>query len=327
METVLVCGGAGYIGAHMVKLLAREGYETIVLDNLSLGHRQAVRWGRFVEGDLLDCETLRQVFLSNRIDVVMHFCALSQVGQSVLHPYLYYRNNVTGTLNLLEAMREAGVSHLIFSSTAAVYGIPADNRPLRESDAANPINPYGGSKLAVERLLTDAAQAYGLRSVSLRYFNAAGADPEGDIGESHHPETHLIPNILRAVLDQSAEPLKVFGDDYDTHDGTCLRDYVHVNDLASAHLQAMRYLKDHEGAHCFNLGSGKGSTVMEIIHAAQQVTGRSVAFERAPRRVGDPPVLVADTTRARETLDWQPAFQDISAIIETAWRWHRSPKY
>jgi UDP-glucose 4-epimerase len=325
MTHVLVCGGAGYIGAHMAKALARAGCDVTVFDNLSTGHRAAVQWGEFVEGDVLDQAALGKVFVSHRFDAVMHFCALSQVGESVRDPYAYYRNNVTGTLNLLEAMHHAGVDRLVFSSTAAVYGVPTTDR-LDELHPTSPINPYGASKLMVERMLEDAAVAYGLRSVALRYFNAAGADPDGEIGESHTPETHLIPNVLRSALGKGAS-LQIFGDDYATRDGTCMRDYVHVDDLAAAHLLALRYLGDHTGAHRFNLGSGNGCTVMEVIEAARKVTGQPIAFTLAPRRAGDPPVLVADTARAAELLGWHPSFLDMSTIVETAWRWHCSPRY
>jgi UDP-glucose 4-epimerase len=324
---VLICGGAGYIGAHMLKMLAHQGHNVVVFDNLSTGHRAAVRWGQLVVGDVLDPGALERLFAVHQFDVVMHFCALSQVGDSVKDPYSYYRNNVVGTLNLLEAMRRAGVDKLVFSSTAAVYGIPRDDGGLGESHPTIPINPYGASKLMVERMLEDAAHAYGLSSVALRYFNAAGADPEGDIGESHTPETHLIPNVLRAALGAGNGELRIYGDDYDTRDGTCVRDYVHVNDLASAHLQAMRFLETNDGAHCFNLGSGKGSTVMEIIAAAREVTGCAITFTRMPRRPGDPSMLVADARRAEVALSWRPIFNDVRVIIETAWRWHCSPNY
>lgn len=324
---MLICGGAGYIGAHMLKMLALQGHDIVVFDNLSTGHRAAVRWGQLVEGDILDSFALERLFAAHQFDVVMHFCALSQVGESVKDPYTYYRNNVAGTLNLLEAMRRAEVGKLVFSSTASVYGIPRDSGHIDESHPTIPINPYGVSKLMVERMLEDAARAYGLRSVALRYFNAAGADPEGDIGESHVPETHLIPNALRVALGAGDVVLQVFGDDYDTRDGTCVRDYVHVNDLASAHLQAVRFLENNGGAHCFNLGSGEGYTVMEIISAAREVTGRAITFACMPRRAGDPPTLVADAGRAKVLLGWQPTFSDIKAVIETAWRWHRSPHY
>lgn len=322
---ILVCGGAGYIGAHMVKSLAKAGHDVTVFDNLSTGHRAAVRWGELVEGDLLDTDALRRLFAAREFDGVMHFCAMSQVGESVRQPYSYYRNNVTGSLNLLEAMKQADVSRLVFSSTAAVYGQPMGDI-LDEAHPTAPINPYGASKLMVERMLQDAAQAYGLRSVALRYFNAAGADPEGEIGESHSPETHLVPNVLRNALGQGGG-LQVYGNDYATRDGTCVRDYVHVVDLAEAHLLALRHLDRHAGAHQFNLGSGTGCTVMEIIEAARLVTGCPIEFALAPRRLGDPPTLVADATRATRTLGWQPRFTDVRSIIETAWRWHRTPLY
>lgn len=322
---ILVCGGAGYIGAHMAKRLAGAGCDVTVFDNLSTGHRDAVRWGEFVEGDLLDAEALKGLFAGQKFDGVMHFCAMSQVGESVRQPYLYYRNNVAGSLNLLEAMRHAEVDRLVFSSTAAVYGQPT-NGVLDEAHPTVPINPYGASKLMVERMLQDAAQAYGLRSVTLRYFNAAGADPEGEIGESHSPETHLIPNVLRNALGQG-DGLQVYGNDYATRDGTCVRDYVHVVDLAEAHLLALRHLDHHAGAHQFNLGSGVGCTVMEIIEAARRVTGRAIEFALAPRRPGDPAALVADATRARSVLEWQPRFIDVQDIVETAWRWHCAPRY
>jgi UDP-glucose 4-epimerase len=322
---ILVCGGAGYIGAHMAKRLAGADCEVTVFDNLSTGHRAAVRWGELVEGDLLDAEALKRLFAAREFDGVMHFCAMSQVGESVRQPYSYYRNNVAGSLNLLEAMRQAGVGRLVFSSTAAVYGQPIGD-VLDEAHPTVPINPYGASKLMVERMLQDAAQAYGLRSVALRYFNAAGADPEGEIGESHSPETHLVPNVLRNALGQGGG-LQVYGNDYATRDGTCVRDYVHVVDLAEAHLLALRHLDRHAGAHQFNLGSGTGYTVLEIIEAARQVTGHPIEFTLAPRRHGDPPSLVADATRARQVLGWQPRFADMRSIIETAWRWHRTPLY
>lgn len=325
MMRVLICGGAGYIGAHMAKMLAVAGHEVTVFDNLSTGHRSAVRWGELVEGDLLDTVALQRLFAQRSFDSVMHFSAISQVGESVRHPYAYYRNNVIGSLNLLEAMQQADVDCLVFSSTAAVYGLPVSD-VLDETHSTQPINPYGASKLMVERMLQDAAQAYGLRSVALRYFNAAGADPDGEIGESHTPETHLIPNVLQNALGRS-DDLRVYGNDYTTRDGTCVRDYVHVVDLATAHLLALSHLDDHPGAHQFNLGSGTGYTVMEIIEAARRVTCRPIDFKLAPRRLGDPPVLVADATRAAQFLGWRPRFVDVQSIIETAWRWHRAPLY
>lgn len=322
---VLVCGGAGYIGSHMVRHLLAEKHDVVVFDNLSTGHRESIGEATLVEGDLSDTGALQALFAAHRIDAVMHFCALSLVGVSVKEPYLYYQNNVAGTLNLLQAMRVASVDKLVFSSTAAVFGNP-ECELIDEDHPTRPINPYGASKLMVERILADAALAYGLRSVALRYFNAAGADPSGDIGESHESETHLIPNILRAALGKGGQ-LKIFGDDYPTRDGTCVRDYVHVNDLATAHLRAVEFMSAHDGAHVFNLGNGQGFTVLEIIAAAERILGRSIVFARAPRRPGDPPVLVASSKRAREQLGWSPAFTNIEGIIETACRWHRLPRY
>jgi UDP-glucose 4-epimerase len=322
---VLVCGGAGYIGSHMVRHLLAQKHEVVVFDNLSTGHRESIGEAALIEGDLSDAKALQALFAVHRVDVVMHFCALSLVGVSVKEPYLYYQNNVAGTLNLLQAMRRANVDKLVFSSTAAVFGNP-EYELIDEDHPTRPINPYGASKLMVERILADAALAYGLRSVALRYFNAAGADTFGDIGESHEPETHLIPNVLRAALGKGGQ-LRVFGDDYPTRDGTCVRDYVHVNDLATAHLRAVEFMSTHDGAHVFNLGNGQGFTVLEVIAAAQRTVGTQIAFERAPRRPGDPPVLVASSKRAREQLGWSPAFTDIERIIETAYRWHCLPRY
>jgi UDP-glucose 4-epimerase len=325
VKHALVCGGAGYIGAHMCKALAAAGYAVTVFDNLSTGHRAAVLWGELIEGDLLDPSALRRVFSKNTFDAVFHFCARSQVAESVRDPYSYYQNNVSGTLNLLRCMHQAGTDRLVFSSSASVYGVPLRDC-LDESHPTQPINPYGASKLMVERILQDAATAHGLRSVALRYFNAAGADPDGEIGESHSPETHLIPNVLRNALGL-ASGLQVFGDDYETRDGTCIRDYVHVCDLAAAHLLAAEHLNSHAGAHQFNLGSGDGHTVMEIIEAARSVTGMPIEFDRSPRRAGDPASLVADINRAKTVLKWQPEFKSMPSIVETAWRWHRAPRY
>ncbi|MDE1899011.1 MAG: UDP-glucose 4-epimerase GalE [Xanthomonadaceae bacterium] len=322
---ILVCGGAGYIGAHMVKCLAGHGHEITVFDNLASGHRAAVQWGTLVVGDVLDRAALDAVFALQRHDAVMHFCARSLVGESVVEPYACYRNNVVGTLTLLEAMRAAGVDRIVFSSTAAVFGNPVTD-PIDEDHPTAPINPYGASKRMCERLLEDAAAAYGLRAVALRYFNAAGADPAGRIGESHQPETHLIPNVLRAVLGQGPA-LKVFGDDYPTRDGTCVRDYVHVDDLAAAHLAALALMADRPGFHAFNLGNGTGFSVREVIAAAERVSGRRIECASAPRRAGDPPTLVASGARAREQLGWRPRYSELDAIIETAWRWHRAPAY
>lgn len=322
---ILLCGGAGYIGSHMLKWLAMRGHDVTVLDNLSTGHREAVQWGELVEADLLDPALLERVFSGRHFDAVMHFCARSLVGESVAQPYDYYANNVTGTLNLLQAMQRHGVGKLVFSSTAAVFGNPVSAR-IDEDHPKSPINPYGASKLMVERMLQDAASAYGLRSVALRYFNAAGASPDADIGESHQPETHLIPNALRAALG-TGPGLKLFGDDYPTPDGTCVRDYVHVDDLAQAHELALDYMAANEGAHAFNLGNGQGFSVREVIDAASRVAGRQVAFELAPRRDGDSATLVASSVRARAELGWSPVHASLDEIIGTAWRWHQSPRY
>ncbi|MBB6186535.1 UDP-glucose 4-epimerase GalE [Rhodanobacter sp. MP7CTX1] len=322
---VLVCGGAGYIGSHMAKWLAARDVAVTVLDNLSTGHREAVQWGELVQADLLDPASLDRAFAGRRFDAVMHFCARSLVGESMTQPYAYYANNVSGTLNLLQAMQQHGVGRLVFSSTAAVFGQPTRDR-IDEDHPRAPINPYGASKLMVERMLTDAYAAYGLRSVALRYFNAAGASPDGDIGEAHTPETHLIPNVLRAALG-TGPALKVFGDDYPTADGTCVRDYVHVDDLAQAHLLSLAYMDQHAGAHVFNLGNGRGFSVREVIGAAEQVSGKVVAHEIAPRRAGDPAVLVASSERVRTELGWQPKYTALAPIIESAWRWHCKPSF
>lgn len=309
----------------MVRFLASRGHEAVVLDNLSTGHRDAVPAGMLEVADILEPATLGAVFARHRFDGVIHFCARSLVGESVAQPYAYYENNVAGTLNLLQAMRASGVGSIVFSSTAAVFGNP-ETPLIDEGHATRPINPYGASKLMVERILADAAGAYGLRSTALRYFNAAGADPAGDIGESHQPETHLIPNVLRAALGHGLG-LRVFGNDYATRDGTCVRDYIHVNDLASAHLLALEYMQANEGAHLFNLGNGQGFTVLEVIEAARGVTGKSIGFVQDARRPGDPAVLVASSEEAQRVLGWKPRFTDIGEIIETAWRWHQSPRY
>ncbi|WP_036169209.1 UDP-glucose 4-epimerase GalE [Noviluteimonas dokdonensis] len=322
---ILVCGGAGYIGSHMARWLALRDHRVTVLDNLSTGHREAVQWGELVEADVLDPASLARAFDGRRFDAVMHFCARSLVGESVLDPYAYYAANVTGTLNLLEAMRAHGVERLVFSSTAAVFGHPHSDR-IDEEHPKQPINPYGASKLMVERILADAAGAYGLRSVALRYFNAAGASPEATIGESHSPETHLIPNVLRAALG-TGPALKVFGEDYDTRDGTCVRDYVHVDDLAEAHLRALAFLDTNAGAHTFNLGNGQGFSVREVIAAAEAVSGRAISFSVEPRRAGDPAVLVAASDKARAALGWAPAYDTLAPILETALRWHRNQPY
>lgn len=325
----LVTGGCGYIGSHMVRLLTQQGHRVTVLDNLSTGHRQACGDAALVVADIRDAEAVQHLFATHSFDVIMHFAGLIVVSESVIMPGAYYDVNVTGTLVLLEAMRQAGVGRFVFSSTAAVYGEPEGGglaRPLREDDATRPINPYGHGKRMVEQMLADYHTAHGLSSVVFRYFNAAGADPSGEIGEAHHPETHLIPNVLKAALGEGPG-LTVYGDDYPTPDGTCLRDYIHINDLADAHLAAVAYLEQHPGAHLFNLGNGRGFSVLEVIEAARRVTGREIRHVVAPRRAGDAPTLVADGSKARQALGWKPRYPEVEGIIETAWRWTQARRY
>lgn len=319
---ILVCGGAGYIGSHMCKQLARSGFEPVTFDNLSTGHRWAVKWGPLVEGDLLETDSLASVFREYHIDAVMHFAARSLVGESMQNPGLYFRNNVTGTLNLLDAMLTAGVSKLVFSSTAAVYGNP-EYTPIDEAHPTRPINPYGWSKLMAERQIAEYCSAHGLRAACLRYFNAAGADSEGEIGEAHDPETHLIPNLIRAALDPSHGPVNLFGNDYDTPDGTCIRDYVHVADLCDAHLRALHYLGQHDGFHAFNLGTGTGSSVAEVLATCRNACDGQPEAAMEPRRPGDPPSLVASNANAGNHLEWHPV-KSLDDCMVDALRWHRS---
>lgn len=322
---ILVCGGAGYIGSHMVRRLAAAGHEPVVYDNLSTGHAEAIGAATLIHADLLDAEALRRTFAAQAFDAVMHFCARSLVAESIVDPYAYYSNNVAGTLRLLMAMREAGVAKLVFSSSAAVYGHPRTDL-IDESHPAAPINPYGKSKQMAEAMLADGAEAYGLRSAALRYFNAAGASLDGRHGEAHEPETHLIPNVLRAAAG-TGPGLTVYGDDYPTPDGSAIRDFVHVDDLADAHLRALDHLEPHAGAHAFNLGSGRGFSVLETIASAAEVTGRNIPYRTAGRRPGDPDRLVASNDKARRELGWTPRHPDIAEIIASAWRWHLAPKY
>ncbi len=324
MTRFLVTGGAGYIGSHMVRHLLDSGHEVIVFDDLSTGHRDLVpEEAGLVRGSLLDSSALATLFATHGpFTAVFHFAARSLVGESVAEPLRYWRDNLGGTLALVEAMIEAGVDRLIFSSTAAVYGVP-EEVPIREDTPTRPINPYGETKLAIETMLQAAHRAHGLRSVSLRYFNAAGAHKSGAIGERHEPETHLIPNVLKAALGM-APAIRIFGTDYDTPDGTCVRDYVHVVDLVAAHAQALDHLERHDGAAVFNLGSARGFSVREVVETARRVTGRTIPAEEAPRRAGDPPVLVADSSRARTVLGWNPSRSDLDRIITDAWAWHRA---
>lgn len=322
---ILVVGGAGYIGAHMALCLTREGHEVVVCDNLSTGHRQALRYGKFYQCAVGDRAGLDAIFSAERIDAVMHFAASSIVAHSVTDPLSYYRNNVVNTVTLLDAMYAHGIHKLVFSSTAAVYGEPQQDI-IDESHPLNPINPYGHSKAMAEQLIRDCTSAYGLRAVVLRYFNAAGADESGDIGESHHPETHLIPRLLKRAQGEALD-VCIFGGDYPTVDGTCVRDYVHVNDLAHAHLKALHYLDATPGFSVFNLGGGVGYTVKQIVAAAEQVSGRRLNIDIAPRRAGDPARLVASNRSAREHLQWQPQTVSIEQIIASAWKWHQTPRY
>ena len=324
---VLVLGGAGYIGSHICKMLSHYSHKSVVVDNLSTGHRDAVRWSHFIEADILKPGALVRILQDEGpFDLIMHFCAKSLVGESVQKPALYYRNNVVGTLNLLDAMVETGHDKLVFSSTAAVFGMPEKDE-IDEQHPRFPINPYGQSKKMIEDVLGDYHEAYGIKSVALRYFNACGADPEGDIGERHEPETHLIPNILKSATAGKTTLLKVFGDNYPTPDGTCIRDYIHVNDLASAHILAGEYLQTHAGAFAFNLGNGDGFSVFEVIKAAAKVIGQNIAYTIEAPRAGDPPVLVADAKKAGVVLGWQPDYIDIESIIATAWQWHQNEKF
>ena len=316
---MLVTGGAGYVGSHACKALAAAGYTPVVYDNLSRGHAWAVKWGPLERGDLLDPDRLAKAIRKHRPAAVLHFAALSDVGESVGDPQSYYRNNLVGTMNLLDAMRMNGIGRIVFSSSCAVYGIP-QRVPIPEDHPRRPINPYGQSKRMIEQMLRDHAVAYGLRAVSLRYFNAAGADPGGEIGEEHDPETHLIPLLLEAASGQRSR-LTLHGTDYQTHDGTCIRDYVHVSDLAEAHVLALKSLDKRAGAAEINLGSGAGFSVREVIEAARRVTGRRIPVREGRRRPGDPPVLVGDARRARRELSWRPRHSDIHEIIDTAWRW------
>ena len=322
MKNVLVAGGAGYIGSHTAKVLAQGGYQPIVYDNLSYGHDWAVQWGPLEIGDLADAARLRGVIEKHHIEAVIHLAAFIQVGESVKAPAKYYRNNFLNTLTLLEAMVETGVRDIIFSSTAATYGMP-EHVPIPETAPQLPINPYGESKLFVEKALQAFEAAHGLRSVIFRYFNAAGADPDGAIGEDHTPETHLIPLVIQAALGQRPN-IQVFGNDYATRDGTAVRDYVHVTDLGEAHRLGMEHLARGGSSLALNLGTGKGYTVREVINAVERIGGRPVPVIEGPRREGDSERLVADSSRAQALLGWTPHHSSLEDIVSTAWRWHLS---
>jgi UDP-glucose 4-epimerase len=319
---ILVVGGAGYIGSHMVKWLLSSGYEVTTFDNLSKGYRDAVTGGIFIEGDLGSSEQLELLFTGASFDAVMHFASFIEVGESIREPAQYYQNNFTNTQHLLDAMVKHGVMHFIFSSTAAIFGEP-QTVPIAEAHPKLPINPYGKSKLMVEQMLEDYDKAYGLKSVSLRYFNAAGADTGGELGERHDPETHLIPLVLQAASGRR-ESISVFGNDYETSDGTCVRDYIHVQDLCDAHMLALEKMQESGKSAQFNLGNGQGFSVRQVIDCASAITGLTIPTKQEPRREGDPAVLVADAARARAELGWEPKFSSLDIIIETAWNWEQS---
>lgn len=318
---VLLVGGAGYIGSHMVKQLLAAGHSVVTLDSLVSGHRDAVVGGEFIQGDLADIQLLDFLLRKHRFDGVMHFASFIQVGESVQEPAKYYRNNVTNTQNLLDAMVANGVKSLIFSSTAAIFGEPV-SIPIAESHPKSPINPYGRGKWMVEQMLGDYDRAYGLKSISLRYFNAAGADPDGQLGERHQPETHLIPLVLQVAAGQRAA-ISVYGRDYPTEDGTCIRDYIHIADLCDAHLLALTRLLNGAQSVAYNLGNGNGYTVQQVIDTARRVTGRPIPIIDVPRREGDPAVLVADSVLARRELGWSPKYGDLERIVAHAWEWAR----
>jgi UDP-arabinose 4-epimerase len=319
-KTVLVTGGAGYVGSHCCKAFSEAGWNVVVYDSLARGWREFVCWGDLVEGDLLDSDALDRVFDRYKPDAVAHFAALAYVGESVEKPGMYYENNTLGTVRLLDAMAKAGCGKIIFSSTCATYGVP-QKVPMTEDLPQNPINPYGMSKLFVEKVLDDYDVAHGIKSVKLRYFNAAGADPDGQVGERHEPETHLIPLCIEGVLNDSFT-LTINGTDFDTRDGTCVRDYIHVMDLASAHLKALDYLDAGGASDAFNLGTGTGTTVLEIVEAVERVSGKAVPRQDGPRRPGDPPALVASAEKAERILGWKPVQSDVDSVIRSAWNWH-----
>ena len=321
MKKTLITGGAGYIGSHAAKALTRLGRQVVVLDSLVAGHRDFLKWGAFEHGDLNDPAFLESVFSRHDIGEVLHFAAFIAVGESVQKPDAYYGNNVRNTLNLLDAMLKANVKRLVFSSTAAVYGEPVSEL-IAEDHPLSPLSPYAWSKRMIEQILADFDHAYGLKHVCLRYFNAAGADPDGEIGERHQPETHLIPLILHAALGLR-DNITIFGTDYPTPDGTCLRDYIHVTDLADAHVKALEHLESGGTSRAFNLGNGNGFSVREIIDVAREVSGKDIPVTESARRPGDSPALVASSKAAREILGWRPQFDDVHDIVRTAWNWHR----
>lgn len=319
---ILVCGGAGYIGSHMVAELLENGEEVVVLDNFQKGHIDALLGGKLYVGDIRNRKILDRVFTENKIEAVIDFAADSLVGESVENPLKYFENNVGGTVSLLQAMKDYGTKYIVFSSTAATYGEP-ENTPILEDDKTFPTNPYGESKLTVEKILKWSDKAYGIKYTALRYFNAAGAHINGKIGEDHFPETHLIPLIFQAAL-KKREKIFIFGDDYDTKDGTCIRDYIHVSDLASAHLLALKRLRSGKDSAIYNLGNGKGFSVKEMIEVTRKVTGLEIIAEVAKRRAGDPAILIASSEKAMKELNWKPKFNSVETIIETAWNWQKN---
>ena len=316
---ILVTGGAGYIGSHTCKILAHQGHTVVTYDNLSTGHRELVRWGDFVYGDILDTQRLRTCIRQHKIEGIIHFAASAYVGESVIDPGRYFHNNVCGTLSILDAMRDEGVPYIVASGTCAVYGSP-DKMPITEDTPTNPINPYGASKLFMERMLADYEKAHGIKWLSLRYFNAAGCDPDGETGEWHEPETHLIPRALMAAIG-IIPALEIFGDDYPTPDGYCVRDYVHVTDLGTGHVRGMDFLTKGGNSQAINLGSGQGLSIRQVLAAVKEVTGKPVPHAIVPRRPGDPPVLVADARNAKKVLGWEIRHLMLKNILETAWVW------
>ena len=317
---ILVTGGAGYIGSHAAKTLAQAGLQPVVLDNLQRGHRESVQWGPLIEADTGDRGALENVFRQHSIEAVMHFAAFAYVGESMHEPGLYFRNNAAGTLNLLDTMRLCGIKTIVFSSTCATYGNP-ERVPISEDHPQHPVNPYGESKLMVERLLHWFGSIHGLRWIALRYFNAAGADPDGRLGEQHDPETHLIPLAISAAMGR-IEALEIYGTDYDTPDGTAIRDYLHVTDLAEAHVAALKYLRDGGQSTAINLGTGHGHSVREVVAMVERVSGRKVPVREVGRRAGDPPRLVADARKSAELMGWHPARSSLEEIVRTAWNWY-----
>ncbi|GBD89917.1 UDP-glucose 4-epimerase [bacterium BMS3Abin04] len=322
---ILVIGGAGYIGSHFVKLLLQQNINVVVLDNLSRGHKEAVpKFANFINADILDYQKLLEVFPQIKVDAIVHFAAFAYVGESVENPSIYYTNNVVGSLNLIKAAVENKIKKFVFSSTCSVYGNP-DNIPILETESTKPINPYAETKLTIEHILRDFDTAYNLKYVALRYFNAAGASFDSSIGESHNPEPHLIPLVLKTAMGER-EKIFVFGDDYNTPDGTCIRDYIHVNDLADAHLKAIEYLNRIKKSDVFNLGTGIGNSVKEVIQVSEKVTNCKMNFEVVSRRAGDPAILVADNTKAKKVLGWKPQY-DLNDIIDSAYKWHKDQKF